>query len=202
MPRSQAPPDYQCPYRRACPHMEGISAQWAFSVFREHWRLEEDGRLLERDNNRLRGELADVTQERDRIKPNSWPCTASSSRRNGQTRRLPQRRKQSTQEERRAHRASAVAKTGSALVDQTVVVAAPVVCPHCACDQLSLPRRSSNRFRRTSSFSPGRWSPASNTTRPFVRSVAGRSMPRHRENCATVRLGQPPRLWASGSITN
>ena len=39
-----------------------------YSVFREQWRLEEQCRLTEKENDRLRTELADVTQERDQIK--------------------------------------------------------------------------------------------------------------------------------------
>ena len=48
--------------------MEGISASWAFSVYREQCRLEEEWHRTEQENDRLRGELVDVTQDRDRIK--------------------------------------------------------------------------------------------------------------------------------------
>ena len=44
----QAPVDFECPYRKRCPHMGGISAMWALSTFHdagvernEHWRIRE-----------------------------------------------------------------------------------------------------------------------------------------------------------------
>ena len=29
----QAPADFLCPYRHACPHLEGLSSTWTLSVF-------------------------------------------------------------------------------------------------------------------------------------------------------------------------
>ena len=31
----QAPENFDCPYRKSCPHMNGISAAWALAVFQE-----------------------------------------------------------------------------------------------------------------------------------------------------------------------
>lgn len=63
----KAPADFDCPYQRACPHMDGISAKWAFSVFRKKSQIEEQIRRLESELDTLRAENNELRIERDQI---------------------------------------------------------------------------------------------------------------------------------------
>jgi len=118
--------------------MEGVSAQWAFRIFQEHWRLEDHVRTLETDNHQLhienetlRAEIAQVKAQfaalhRKQFKANtrkSSPATLERSpepkKRGAPVGHPPWNRPVPTH------------------VDKTVTVAAPTVCPHCTCDQLS-----------------------------------------------------------------
>jgi len=148
--------------------MDGLSAQWAFTVFHEHWRLEDQLRLLEKENDRLRAENEQLRTERDQIKAQftalhrrqfksgkprpATPPPAPTPRKRGPplghppwTRPIPQQ------------------------IDRTVSVPAPTACPHCGCsslgvsadlvDQLQedlvlLPRPVTTRFRHDTAFCP------------------------------------------------
>ena len=134
---AQAPLDYQCRYRHACPHLDGISAQWSHTVFQEHWRLEEQVRQGEEENARLRDENIRLRQERDRIqaqyqalhrqqfkagKPQSPPeprAAAGPPRQRGPPKGHPPWNRTQPQH-----------------VDRVVGVAAPTTCPHCQCAAL------------------------------------------------------------------
>ena len=61
------PADFDCPYQRACPHMDGLSARWAFSVFQEQWRQESQIRTLEADLEQVRVENSELRTDRDQI---------------------------------------------------------------------------------------------------------------------------------------
>lgn len=117
--------------------MKGISAKWAYSVFREQWRLEEEWRLMEQENDRLRGELADVTQDRDRIKAQFLALHRKQfkAKRTNKAPATPECKQPKKRGAPIGH--PPWQRPVPAQVDQTVSVAAPVVCPHCACDQLS-----------------------------------------------------------------
>ena len=138
MPATRAPLDFECPYQRACPHMDGISAKWAFSVFQESWRLEEQDRLTEQENDRLRVELAIVTQERDQIKAQFLAL----HRKQFKAKRAKKTPPATPEPKKTKKRGPPIGhppwqRPAPAHVDKIVSVAAPVVCPHCACDQLS-----------------------------------------------------------------
>jgi transposase len=138
MPSIQAPPDFQCRYQRACPHMDGISAKWAYSVFREQWRLEEQCRLTTEENDRLRTKLATVTQECDQTKAQFLAL----HRKQFKAKRVKKSTPAAPETKKPKKRGAPVGhppwqRPAPDLVDKTVSVAAPTVCPHCACDQLS-----------------------------------------------------------------
>ena len=138
MPATRAPLDFNCPYQRACPHMEGISAKWAYSVFREQWRLEKQCHLTEKENDRLRAELAGVTQERDQSKAQFLAL----HRKQFKAKRTSSKAPATPEGKQPKKRGAPIGhppwqRLVPAHVDKTVSVAAPVVCPHCACDQLS-----------------------------------------------------------------
>lgn len=135
----QAPSDFECPYQRACPHMEGISPHWAFQVFKEQARLEGQNRQLEEEVAQLRAEKADMRIERDQI----------------QARYIALHRKQFKASKKKAlvippdpPVEEKPKKRGPPFghppwnrptpehIDQTVHVPAPTVCPHCACTLL------------------------------------------------------------------
>jgi len=133
----KAPDGFGCPYRNACPHMDGISAQWASDVFRDQWRMGEQVRTLEADLKQLREENNTLLIERDRLK--------------AQFTALHRRQFKATRSEApppAAPERGLPKKRGAPIghppwqrpipdhVDQTVPVAAPVVCPHCACSAL------------------------------------------------------------------
>ena len=138
MSANRASMDFECPYQRACPHMDGISAKWAFSVFREHRRLEEQDRLTEQENDRLRAELVDVTRDRDQINAKFLAL----HRKQFKAKRIKKVPPETPEPKKTKKRGPPIGhppwqRPVPAHVDKTVSVAAPIVCPHCACDHLS-----------------------------------------------------------------
>ena len=133
----QPPAGFNCPYQRACPHMEGISAQWASSVFKEQWRLEDQVRTLESDLEQLRVEQEALRTERDQLQAQ---CTAL-HRKQFKAGKPKAPRPWPPDREPRQKRGPPVGhppwrRATPPHVDRTVPVAAPSVCPHCACSAL------------------------------------------------------------------
>ena len=133
----QPPADFACPYQRACPHMEGISAQWAFSVFREQWRLEDQVRTLESDLDQLRSETDALRTERDQIKA-QFTALHRRQFKAGKPKAPPHGARDP---ETRKKRGPPVGhppwqRPIPSHVDRNVSVPAPTVCPHCACSSL------------------------------------------------------------------
>ena len=165
----KAPADFACPYQRACPHMDGISPQWAFSVFRGQWRLEEQVRALESDIQQLRAENDALRTERDEIKA-QFTALHRKQFKAGKARSPPPPRDR----EKPKKRGPPVGhppwrRPIPAHVDRTVAVPEPTVCPHCACagwqpltetvDQLqedivNQPRTVVTRFHHHTAFCP------------------------------------------------
>lgn len=121
--------------------MEGISAQWAFSVFKEQSRLEEQIRTLESDLVQKCSEYDTLQTERDQIKA-QFTALHRKQFKAGKARAA-----QSPPRDLEKHK-----KRGPPVghppwrrrtpshVDRNVSVSAPTVCPHCACSSL-LPSR-------------------------------------------------------------
>ena len=144
----QAPWNFECPYRKGCPHMDGISAMWAWSTFQdadvernEHWRIREMmareiddglGRIerLEEENAQLKAKLKALHQRQFKAgkakRPVDRPGRSASEsdspeppkKRGAPVGHPPWRRREVDH------------------VDKTTLVGAPEICPHCGCEHL------------------------------------------------------------------
>mgnify|MGYP001579546118 CR=1 FL=1 len=134
----QAPADFDCIYKRSCPHMDGISAQWAFTVFSEQWRFKEQVRQLEKDNKQLRDEKAELATERDQIRA-QFKALHRKQFKAGKHTPAESPPPPSPQKKKRGPPMGHPPWTRPVPdhIDQVVPVPPPVVCPHCACDRLS-----------------------------------------------------------------
>jgi transposase len=128
----QAPYGYQCPYRDACPHLNGRSAIWSNyliddiseDTYRDsHYvgRVTEENAALRADNLRLEKENAELRARSkalhaSRFKPNRHPPRDPAGRRKrGAPKGHPPWNRPSPQH-----------------VERIVQVPAPTVCPHCS----------------------------------------------------------------------
>ena len=128
----QAPDNFECPYRHACPHLDGLSTTWAMELIRDaeqdgfrdgHFlgavedelaALHADVQRLEAENTQLRARLK--AEHASRFKPNRPVPPAAVHRR----KRGPPNGHPPWQRRPPDH------------IDRTVRVAAPTTCPHCA----------------------------------------------------------------------
>jgi len=195
----KAPENFDCPYRRACPHMDGISAQWAFSVFQEQWRLQEQVRRLESDLEQLRADHEQLRTDRDQLQAQ---FTALHRR---QFKASKARAPQPPPADRQTPK-----KRGPPVghppwrrpvpphADRSVSVPAPTVCPHCACSELLpssesveqiqedivlLPRPLVTRFEHDTAFCP-------NCRRPVYATAPGEL-----RNCAIGPTTKAVGVW-------
>ena len=144
----QAPDDFDCPYRKSCPHLEGVSTQWAWTVYQEasrergeHWRIRE---MMDKEINDGLGRIDELERENDQLKAR---LKALHQRQFKAGKKKPAVQ----QADRRASRPEAEAppkKRGAPAghpgwrrrkpdhVDKVVPVAAPEICPHCGCEHL------------------------------------------------------------------
>lgn len=134
----EAPAGFNCLYARACPHMDGISARWALSVFLEQGRLKDEIRVLERDLGQLRNENETLLAEHARLKAQF----TSLHRKQFKAKRAKKAPPLAPDHKEKKKRGPPVGhppwqRQVPAHVDKTVPVAAPLVCPHCDCHDLS-----------------------------------------------------------------
>jgi hypothetical protein len=130
--KQQAPYDFQCPYRDACPHLGGISTTWATEIIRDaqedtyrncHFvgHAQEELAALQGDNQRLEKENAELrarlkARHASRFKPNRQPPRDSTQRRpRGPPKGHPPWNRRPPDH-----------------IDRTVAVSAPTTCPHCS----------------------------------------------------------------------
>jgi transposase len=129
-----APIGFECPYRHKCPHLDTMSTTWVMDVYQECFTLQERLNRLEIDSRRQIEELQKTLLERDQtiaqlrlqhqkqfkanVKPPPEPVKVKVRRRGAPLGHPPWRRREPDH------------------IDQTIHVAAPVVCPHCDHDQL------------------------------------------------------------------
>lgn len=144
----QAPWDFKCCYRHCCPHLQGLSAKWVFEEYQrshdehlEHWKvrqiqqeelekaLESIGKL-EKENEVLNAKLKALHQRQ--FKSNKKHKQQSSGN-STNDRSAPEKRKKRGAPKGHPgwHRRKADH------IDKTVMVAAPEVCPHCSCTDLT-----------------------------------------------------------------
>jgi len=133
----KAPPDFECPYQRACPHMDGISPQWAFRVFQEQWRLRDQNRRIEEELKKERSEKEALRIERDHLQARFTALHRKqfkASKAKAVTPLAPASEKPKKRGPPFGH--PPWNRPTPAHVDRTVHVPAPTVCPHCACSSL------------------------------------------------------------------
>jgi len=145
--RQQAPWNFECQYKNYCPHLEGLSTKWIFEEYQrshdehlEHWKvrqiqqeelekaLEYIGKL-EKENEVLNAKFKALHQRQFKSNKN---CNRQSSNDKTDNRSEPVKKKRGAP---KGHKGWFRRKPDH--VDKTVVVAAPELCPHCACDDLS-----------------------------------------------------------------
>jgi len=132
----KAPENFQCPYRRACPHMDGISAQWAFSTFQEQWRRNDQIRTLESDLEELRAETARLKTERDQIQAQFTALHRKQFKTSKAQAPPPPPNREEPKKRGPPVGHPPWRRPIPPHVDRTVFVPAPTVCPHCACSTL------------------------------------------------------------------
>lgn len=146
--RVQAPWDFQCPYKHCCPHLQGLSTQWVFEEYQrshdqhlEHWKVRDiqqeelDKALehiakLEKENEELKAKLKALHQRQ--FKSNK-KRSQKNSENSANDRSAPENRKKRGAP--KGHPGWYRRKPDH--IDKTVIVAAPEVCPHCACTNLT-----------------------------------------------------------------
>jgi hypothetical protein len=144
----QTPLDFECPYKHNCPHLEHLSAQWVWAEYQrscdehlEHWKVRDIQQeelekalnyigKLEEENEKLRAKLKALHQRQFKANKNS--------------RRIPSENNadEGCAAEKKKKRGAPKGHPGwyrrkADHVDKTVMVAAPEVCPHCACTDLT-----------------------------------------------------------------
>ena len=135
----QAPADFDCAYQRSCPHMDGISAQWALSVFREQSRQKDHVRKLEADNDQLLAENADLKTERDQIKAQFQALHRKQFKAGKKTPPpIPEPPRSQKEPKKRGPPKGHPPWTRPVPehIDKVVSVPAPTICPHCECPDL------------------------------------------------------------------
>lgn len=144
----QAPDDFECLYQKNCPHLEGLSTKWTWTVYQEadrerceHWQIRE---MMDKEINDSLRRIDELEQENDQLKAKLKAL---------HQRQFKDGKKKSTmqQADRKVSRSETDAppkKRGAPKghpgwhrrkpdhVDKVVPVAAPETCPHCGCDHL------------------------------------------------------------------
>jgi transposase len=133
--RMEAPVNFTCPYRHACPHLDGMSSHWAMEVYQESFMLQEDLHAMEQRYLERIAELEKTLRERDdkiaqlrlqhqkqfkaNVKPVPLVREGGRKKRGAPQGHPPWRRREPDQ------------------INETKEVPAPQVCPRCACGDLS-----------------------------------------------------------------
>jgi len=138
MPRKglqPAPANYQCPYQRCCPHLQGLSTEFVFAEYQrsheehlDHWKARDElnelleqmrgySQELEAQNAELKAKLTALHRRQFKANRKHPPATAPESQ-------LPRKRGAP-----KGH--PGWQRPKPAYIDQTRTVAAPDVCPHC-----------------------------------------------------------------------
>jgi len=133
----QVPSDFVCPYQSACPHMDGISAQWAYRVFMEQWGMKDHVRKLENDNDELQVENTAIKIERDQFKAQFQALHRKQfkSGKAKQSKPAPENEKKKKRGPPEGH--PPWTRSIPDHIDKVVTVPAPTICPHCEGHDLS-----------------------------------------------------------------
>ena len=118
--------------------MDGISAQWAYRVFTEQWRLNDQILKLEEDNEQLRTENAQIAREREQFKAQFQALHRKQFKAGRHKQPEPPQAQNQPQKKRGPPMGHPPwNRPIPQHIDQVVGVPPPLVCPHCACDTLS-----------------------------------------------------------------
>ena len=130
-----APANYQCPYQRCCPHLQGLSTEFVFAEYQrsheehlDHWKARDDlnelleqlraySHELEAQNAELKAKLTAL--HRRQFKAKRKPPTARAPESEQPRKRGAPKGHPGWQRPKPAH------------IDRIQTVAAPAVCPHC-----------------------------------------------------------------------
>jgi len=130
----QPPANYQCPYQHCCPHLQGLSTEFVFAEYQnsheehlDHWKARDElnelleqmrgyTQALEAQNAELKAKLTALHRRQFKANRKQPPASA----------RPPERRKRGAPMGHPAWQ-----RPKPAHIDQTRIVAAPQVCPHC-----------------------------------------------------------------------
>lgn len=134
--RTEAPPGFECPYRHNCPHLDGLSAQWALEVYHECDELRMQMSAMEAEYERRIAELEKSLADRDRKIAQLQVQHQKQFKRNRRkddkdTIKVKAKRRGAPKGHPYWHRRE------PDHVDQVVEVPAPTACPHCHCQELS-----------------------------------------------------------------
>jgi transposase len=131
--RTDAPDNFQCPYRHNCPHMDGLSTTWAMAVFHEAQELREQLHAMEARYQQRIAELEKTLLERD--------ATIAQLRLQHQKQFKANVKKPVPIKVKARRRGAPVGHPGwhrrePDHVDRFIPVSAPTVCPHCQNEKL------------------------------------------------------------------
>lgn len=137
--RQQAPWNFQCPYRHACPHLEGLSTQWLFEEYQdapyenmEHWRVRD---LQSQELSAAHKRISELEQEKEQLQAKLTALHRRQFKTNKKT-SIKNVRTTDTAAEGKKKRGAPVGHPGWTRripdhIDTVITVEAPAVCPHC-----------------------------------------------------------------------
>jgi transposase len=133
----EAPPGFQCPYRHACPHLNGRSTTWTNELLRD---LEGDVFRDSQGAAALAEEVAALQADNERLEKENAELRARLAAEHG-SRFKPNRRLVLLEDKPKRPRGApkghpAWNRSPPDHIDQVITVPAPKVCPHCATTSL------------------------------------------------------------------
>jgi len=138
-----APANYQCPYRRCCPHLQGFSTEFLFEEYQQsrgehvdHWKARDDLNAL---LDRMRGYTQKLEAQNAELKAK---LTTLHRRQFKGHRKSPSAGEPTPARPNFKKRGAPLGHLGwfrrkPAKIDETLIVPAPQVCPHCRCTELT-----------------------------------------------------------------
>jgi len=130
----EAPADRDCPYRHACPHLEGMACCWVLENYQEAFELRERLGRVEADYQRRIDELTKTLQERDATIARLRLAHRKQFKANVAKPAEPRRRRPTKRGAPLGHRPWR--RPEPSVIHRRVEVPAPEQCPHCGCCDL------------------------------------------------------------------
>jgi hypothetical protein len=139
----EAPANYQCPYQRCCPHLQGLSTEFVFAEYQnsrfehlDHWKARDDLNAL---LDQMRGYTQELEAQNAELKAK---LTALHRRQFKANRKKPSANEAAADRQGFNQRGAPIGHLGwfrrkPTQVDETLIVPAPQVCPHCRCTELT-----------------------------------------------------------------